>query len=228
MTLTLGRKYRIAAMKEFESVGRWALLERRSGVGRNVMWLCRCACGTERLVRQSTLAAGKSSSCGCLRPALLASQKKTHGLSKTRTYRIWVDMHRRCSNQKHNTYKDYGGRGISVCQRWELFENFYADMGICPPGMSIDREDNEKGYEPGNCRWATAAQQGRNKRNNVFLTHDGQTKCLAEWADEIGMDRSTLSLRIKAGWSAAKALTAEPGSVKPSGRPSKHKGAASC
>jgi hypothetical protein len=119
-------------------------------------------------------------------------------------------MLKRCYNKKSTYYAYYGGRGINVCERWrESFENFLSDMGQAPDGMSLDRFPNMNGgYEPGNCRWATAKEQGRNKRNNVFIEYSGKRQTLSQWSEETGIPRTTISSRIeKLKWPIERALT---------------------
>lgn len=117
-------------------------------------------------------------------------------------------MRYRCQTPTDSAYPHYGARGITVHPRWESFAAFLADMGPRPAGTTIDRIDVDGNYEPGNCRWATSKVQGRNKRHTVFLTIDGERKCLAEWAEQCGLSHSTLYSRLKAGWPAALALNA--------------------
>jgi len=118
-------------------------------------------------------------------------------------------MRSRCNNPNDQSYPRYGGRGISVCERWDRFEVFLADMGKRPaPGYSLDRTDNNGNYEPGNCHWATKTDQARNRRSNRRLTHDGRTMTLAEWAHAVALNQNTISRRIdRLGWSVARALT---------------------
>jgi hypothetical protein len=112
--------------------------------------------------------------------------RRTHGMSRSRTYNIWIGMRKRCSDVKDRIYHRYGGVGISVCERWNRFENFLEDMGDSGENMSIDRIDNKLGYSPENCRWATQKQQMRNTTVNRLLSFRGKTQSLAAWADEIG------------------------------------------
>lgn len=126
----------------------------------------------------------------------------------TPTYYSWAGMVARCTNRKHKAYERYGGRGVAVCNRWLTFANFLADMGEKPRGMSIERKDNSRRYEPGNCVWASPTTQARNKRNNRVMTLNGVSKTLAEWAEQLGIHPATLSDRKQRGWSDEKALTA--------------------
>lgn len=128
-------------------------------------------------------------------------------LSRTSTYTIWKTMVARCTRPHAKDFPRYGGRGITVCERWRTFANFLADMGERPAGLTLDRKDGTGGYEPANCRWATPKEQARNRRNNVLLTHDGQTATVAEWAERTGLERKTLEYRVRAGWPAERALT---------------------
>ena len=120
-------------------------------------------------------------------------------------------MLQRCENPKNQKYGDYGGRGIKVCRRWLKFENFLADMGECPPGLTIERKDNDKGYFPGNCIWASRAQQAKNRRYCRRITFNGKTQLLDAWAEETGIASMTLRGRLNAGWSVKQALTVPPG-----------------
>lgn len=136
----------------------------------------------------------------------------THRMTKTRTFRIWQKMRRRCNDPKEQNYSRYGGRGITVCDRWaDSFETFLADMGVCPDGMTLDRVNADGNYEPANCRWATMLTQSRNRTNNVILEHDGRSMCMSEWAAETGIRIGTLWWRHRAGWSVERILTTKVG-----------------
>lgn len=125
--------------------------------------LCKCDCGTEKYIRAENLGR-TTNSCGCIRSQIMHDRQFKHGQDGTPTYRCWVSMRFRCSNPNHHRWKDYGGRGIRVCERWESFENFYADMGNRPDGYSIERINVNGNYEPSNCKWIPLADQSKNRR----------------------------------------------------------------
>lgn len=203
--------------KAYELVGRFfyrlTVLSKLPSSKGVTHWECKCTCGTIKSVRGSDLVNGKTKSCGCLNREVASRQGKlntrgpvTHGYSKTSTYSIWMGMRTRCNNPKALYFKDYGGRGITVCERWSKFENFLADMGERPGNLQIDREDNNGNYEPGNVRWVTCSVNGRNKRDTRFLTVDGVTKCLAEWAEVKKINAAVILKRILHGWSVENAV----------------------
>lgn len=133
-----------------------------------------------------------------------------HGMSSTSVYKAWAEMRRRCENPKSHAWPDYGGRGISVCERWRSFENFLSDMGPRPTGTTLDRYPNNDGnYEPGNCRWATDSQQARNKRTNALYTAFGETKTCVEWAEDprCVVPADTVKCRLYRGWSVEDAVS---------------------
>jgi len=172
-----------------------------------------CDCGKQHKCQIGAVKNGSIKSCGCLNRELSSERSKTHGMSKTLIYKTWNAMTERCLNKNHKDYKNYGGRGITVCEEWVgSFERFYSDMGDKPSKKhSIDRIDNEKGYSKENCRWATNAEQNRNMRSNINLTFNGKTQCLTDWAIELGLKKTTLEGRLgKSGWSVEKALSTPP------------------
>jgi hypothetical protein len=130
----------------------------------------------------------------------------THGLSKHPLYGRWRGMIQRCSDANHKNFSLYGGRGITVCERWKSFPNFLEDMGMPPPGHSLDRKDSSKGYAPENCVWASQPEQMRHTSQTRLVSYDGQTKCLKDWADEIGIHYVTLKYRL-ANWPIDKAMS---------------------
>lgn len=180
--------------------------------GRRPLWLCDCACG--RTVEATTNALTRTDdprqSCGCLSREVLAARNQRHGLSHTPEYAVWSGIKQRCLNARSKAYQNYGGRGVTICDRWvHSFENFLEDMGPKPsPQHTIERQDNNGNYEPGNCRWATATEQGRNKRNNRLLEFDGARLTVPEWAERLGVKQDTLYMRLHRGWSVADVLTA--------------------
>lgn len=131
---------------------------------------------------------------------------RVHGLSSTRAYLTWQHMKRRCLNPKLGQFKDYGGRGITICERWMRFGNFFADMGERPKGKTLDRIDNNGNYEPGNCRWATKKEQQRNMRSNRLVTINGATMCAIEWAEISGTSPITIITRLGRGWDSERAV----------------------
>lgn len=132
--------------------------------------------------------------------------KSKHGMYGTSTYQIWQDMKRRCYAENRPAWKHYGGRGIKVCDRWLDFENFYEDMGVRPDGMSIERVDNDKGYEPGNCRWATLKEQHRNYRQNFLVYYQGVQMPLIELCEKVGVPYSRTWQRLRKGLSVEEAM----------------------
>lgn len=182
---------------------------------RSVIWLCKCDCGNYHKVESRILTSGHTLSCGCLSRDKFVERLTKHNMSKTRLYKCWQDMKTRCSNPNTPYYHSYGGRGISYCKEWNTFESFKewalangyiesANHGEC----TLDRIDVNKNYCPENCRWITNQEQQNNRRNNILLTFNGETKTLTQWANDINIKSSTLSARIKDyHWSVEKALT---------------------
>ncbi|QGZ66339.1 hypothetical protein [Paraburkholderia acidisoli] len=158
----------------------------------------RCECGTVRDYVLSEVRLGKTKSCGCIQRE--GECYRTHGHTKGRKfspeYHSWSSMMTRCANPKSWKYADYGGRGIVVCDRWYSFESFLADMGARPRGATLEREDVNGNYEPGNCTWATRERQSNNKRTNTILECDGRKQSIADWAREFGLAYNTLFARI--------------------------------
>ncbi len=182
------------------------VIEYRPRGGRSY-WLCRCSCGREDIVYGSRLLNGESSMCRSCREK---GKRKTHGKTGTPEHRAWILMTYRCYNADCKCYGRYGGRGIIVCEHWRnSFENFLEDMGPRPSRQhSIDRFPNTKGnYEPGNCRWATRKQQQRNLKSNRLIEFRGETLCVSEWAERLGVDRHRIYDRLNRGWSDESAIT---------------------
>lgn len=138
--------------------------------------------------------------------------KKITGITLHPLYSVWKNMINRCYNEKNRSYKDYGGRGIKICEKWlgeDGFRNFAEDMGPRPEGYSIDRIDNNGNYEPGNCRWATSKQQGRNTRKNKIITYDGKTMTASAWAEFLGINPQLIYIRLKHGWPLSSVLSSK-------------------
>ena len=166
--------------------------------------VCQCDCGKKPTVRKNSLPYGTTQSCGCLS----VDTSRTHGKSASLAYASWKAMKERCYRTYHPAYRHYGGRGITVCDKWkDSFEAFFADMGERPVGKTLDRIDNNGIYEPGNCRWATGIQQHNNKSSNHNMSHSGIISSMSEWSRIIGMRAGTLSERLRRGMSVKKALT---------------------
>ncbi len=173
-------------------------------------WLCICDCGNKKTIPTSSLRSGCSKSCGCLQKKLASERAKltkTHGLSFHPLYKTWHHMIARCYDPDHHAYKDYGARGIKVCDRWkESVEAFIKDMGIRPNGKTLDRKNNDGDYEPSNCRWATDEQQHQNTRGVREITLNGVTLCASAWARRIGVSTSTVCRRLNKNWPIERVL----------------------
>lgn len=181
-----------------QKFGEWTVTDQKFGNS----YLCKCSCGTEKIIQSQGLKNGRSKSCGCKG----RDWCRKHGMEGTKTYSIWASVKARCSNQQSPLYAAYGGIGVTIDPRWLDFVNFYADMGEKPDDMSLDRIDPFGGYWPENCRWADRKTQARNKRKTVYLEYRGQKKSPAEWAEIMGLPRKTVSERIRKGWSTERAL----------------------
>lgn len=174
----------------------------------NIMWNCVCICGGTALAFAYDLRSGKVKSCGCLNRE---GRNRTHGMAgpgkkRNRTYSIWAAMLQRCKNPNDPAWQHYGGRGITVCSSWYAFETFFADMGEKPEGLSLDRVDNSLGYCKENCRWATATEQGRNKRSNRWITVGNKTQIMADWCREVGTTNAEIINLVKKGMTYAEAI----------------------
>ena len=161
-----------------------------------VIWLFKCDCGKKKYIVGKVVKRGDISSCGCLGTETRANNNIIHGASNTRAYRAWHNMKVRCNWKKSKSYKDYGARGITVCNRWRKFSNFLSDMKQPELGMTLERIDNNKSYCSENCRWASRLEQGNNKRNNIVIEHHGEKKTLSQWANTLNLKYSTLRQRL--------------------------------
>jgi len=190
--------------------GKWLILARAPSLRRLKRWLCLCDCGTKRAVLGTNLRRGRSAGCEMCGPLRSGIAALRHGASNTAEYNVWKSMLRRCRSPKTVEYARYGGRGISVCERWSMFENFIADMGLRPQSTSrytIERRDNDLGYSPDNCYWATYKEQANNTSRNRRLTFQGETHTVTEWAHFRGLPFGCLHARLRSGWSIERALT---------------------
>lgn len=191
--------------------GRLIVVRREPRPGKPPCWICRCDCGTETIVFGGNLARGNTTSCGCAHADIMRS-RITHGQTSggeiSPENKAWQGMRARCENPNITHYADYGGRGITVCERWQKFENFFADMGLRPsPKHTLDRYPNNNGnYEPGNCRWATMLEQQRNRRSNRIVKFRNDEMCLSAAVALTGLKYDTVWARLKRGWSEDRAL----------------------
>ena len=181
---------------------------------RTVMWNCKCTCGNDVVVRAKCLTSNATRSCGCFARENMSRLKKKHGEYGTRLYAIWNSMRQRCLNSKHRSYHNYGGRGITICAEWDDFDKFRdwafktgydvnAKRGEC----TLDRIDVDKGYSPGNCRWATMKAQSSNKRETIYLENNGEVHSLIEWSELTGVKYQTMWKRYKNGKSTKEILS---------------------
>lgn len=188
--------------------GRLTALKRIGTKNRAALWECLCSCGQQVNVSANNLVRGDSRSCGCLRSELTTARSLKHGGIGTATYKTWAAMRSRCNRPNDDAYENYGGRGIKICERWEDFNNFYADMGDRPPGAGIDRINNDGDYEPSNCKWSTHKEQSNNRRVSALFAYQGRTQTLQQWADEYGLAKQCLWDRLNTlNWPIEKALT---------------------
>lgn len=177
-------------------------------------WHCVCECGSEVEVVSQSLRRGSTTSCGCYQRERVKVQRSEYtavGFRDHPLHVVWLGMIQRCNNPRSKAYKDYGGRGIAICERWKRFENFAADMGDRPDGMTIERVDVNGNYEPGNCKWATHLEQVRNRRVTTYVELDGERVSLSECAERFGISKVTLRWRLyRAGWTIEEALELVP------------------
>jgi Fe2+ or Zn2+ uptake regulation protein len=187
------------------------------------IWYCECDCGGNRNVRTSKLKSGEVISCGCTNYSMSKENSTTHGMTHTSIFSIWGGMKARCDNPNHVAYNGYGGRGITVCERWLMFENFMEDMyesylkhceEFGEDNTSIDRIDVNGNYEPSNCKWATRQEQQNNTRKNIFITLNEETHTVAEWSRIYEVSRYLVYGRLHRGWEINERLFSPPKSHK--------------
>lgn len=198
INIEVGERFgRLVFIKDIEPIKRTFGTQRRS--------IFRCDCGKEKVFFTHDVRGKKTQSCGCLHNELLSKLATTHGLSKTKIYRVWSAMHDRCYRKKDSAYKNYGARGIKVERRWHTFINFYNDMSLTyATGLELDRKNNNEGYSKANCRWATRSENAKNKRRSIVY--------MGEHCDDaslrLGGGKSMVSQRVrKLKWSLKKAFT---------------------
>ena len=196
--------------------GRLVALEIDKTKTRRIYWLCKCDCRNIVSVSSIKLTSGETKSCGCLRKEKLSITRKKHGLTKQSLHNAWINMKTRCDNPNYNEFERYGGRGITYCEEWKSFENFmswalqngYQDIKKSNGRnvLSLDRINNNGNYEPANCRWVTALQQGRNKCNNKIYQYKGNKYCISALQEISAVSIDTIRRRIKNGWNVEDAV----------------------
>lgn len=176
-------------------------------------WNCICSCGNHKLIYHTKLITGHTRSCGCLKSDSLKQIASTHGLSRHPLYSVYTDIKTRCYNENDKQFKDYGGRGIKVCDEWlndfATFHDWCLSNGYAKE-LQIDRKNNDGNYEPDNCRFVTRSENCNNKRNNKVLYFNNKSLTIAQWAKELKLDRRIIEHRIKRGWSVENTLTRPP------------------
>lgn len=204
----------VATVMVGERFARWTVLSPGLRSRGGLAARCRCECGEERVIPECRLKTGGSKSCGCYSADTSRKRKLTHGHgtrgARLPEYRVWEAMKRRCLRPTDKNYRNYGARGISVCERWlASFDAFLSDMGMRPsPDHQIDRVNNDGNYEPANCRWATRSEQCRNRRTTRLVEYQGRTQCVLSWCEELGLNFAVVRARLQLGWSAERAFLA--------------------
>lgn len=180
----------------------FAFRDKSTGNGAQWHWWCECQCNEIVIVPKTRLVKGFTRSCGCFRQEMMADKQRTHGKSNTSIYKIWTKIKQRCFNSASVAYRYYGGRGITMCDRWQSFEMFANDMGERPSAKhSVERVDNDGNYCPENCIWALRPIQANNTRSNHRVTYQNRTQNVSQWAVELGCSAKTLYNRLHLGWS---------------------------
>lgn len=188
--------------------GRWLVIKRITVAGKQrVCWLSRCDCGAERTVQGNHLRSGASTSCGCYSNEKTSERSRTHGLTGNATYICWKTMWSRCRNHNRPDFKNYGARGITVCDRWKNFRLFLRDMGFRPANLTLERIDNNAGYSPSNCKWASRSEQNNNTRRVRHITFNGETLPPSAWDKRLGFPPRCISKRLRSGWPVERAIT---------------------
>lgn len=196
-----------------ETFGRLTAIKLSEDRSKGTRWICECSCGKITTVATNCLRTKNTVSCGCYCAEILSKRRKTHGHSGTKEYTAWRHILDRCLNEKSKKYKDYGGRGITICQEWlNNFESFLSHIGYAPtPKHTVDRIDVNGNYEPGNVRWATMKQQANNKTNNriVDLNDGAGPMTFNQQAERLNIPRDRVKMRLLYGWSIEEAFKGE-------------------
>ena len=187
-------------MPKFRNIIGWrfgslVVVARAANLGHQVAWECLCDCGKRKVIRANSLIRRQTVSCGCFN----AKKSLRHGKRKSPEYQAWANIKNRCNNPSHPLYKYYGGRGIKLSPLWNDFNNFYSDMGDRPKGRWIERVDNDAGYSPENCIWATPRTQSRNRRSNRYLEHGGKKLVITDWAELLNITSAGLNCALRRG-----------------------------
>lgn len=175
---------------------------------KNAIWECLCDCGGKKFLRSAVLINGHTQSCGCIQKDILLKRNLIHGFSGTRIYETWLDMKRRCFDAKRNQFKDWGGRGITVCPEWMTFSPFakWAMGNGYRDDLTIERKDNDGNYCPENCEFIPKEEQSKNRRNLHLVEYKGKVKMISDWARDFGIKQNTITDRLKRGWAIERAL----------------------
>lgn len=171
---------------------------------RMTQWKCKCDCGNEIVATSRNIKTLHTKSCGCL------NHIQIHGMTNARIYKIWQDVKTRCYYPSHKSHKNYGGRGITMCDEWKDNAKAFIDWSFShgySDDLTLDRIDSDKGYSPNNCRWVTMKVQENNRRNNHKLEYNGETHTISEWANIYGVKHGLISQRLRLGWPIEKAIT---------------------
>lgn len=188
--------------------GKLTVVKKVERKNRSNQWLCKCDCGKEVVCYQYNLERGTSTSCGCLRSYYAKKTRSCHGESTGKFYKKWSSIKTRCYNKNTPCYKNYGGRGIKMCDEWLDFWNFreWAYKNGYSEGLTLERIDVNGNYEPSNCKWIPMKEQAINKRNNSFIEYGGKRQTLSQWSKELGVGKEVLSYRYRAGWAPEECL----------------------
>jgi hypothetical protein len=179
-----------------------------SHADKEAWWECKCDCGKIKTLRARNIKSGLIKSCGCFNIEKIMDRNIKHNLCGTKTYTTWLNMIKRCTDPNNNSYKNYGARGIKLCDKWLTFKGFYEDMGDRPNETTLDRIDNDGNYLKENCKWSTKKEQANNRRNSRIITYKNKTQTLQQWADELGINVKKLWNRLfTLKWTVEKTFT---------------------